>query len=95
MDMTESDITIRETAPGESAIILHHRRSMFRDMGEGTVEELDQMVEVQVRGWHGLWLMVPIITGWRWTLRAVSRAAAVCCSVRGRRIPKIHALSGR
>ncbi len=44
--MTESDITIRETAPSESAIILHHRRSMFRDMGEGTVEELDRMAEV-------------------------------------------------
>ena len=27
-------------------IILHHRRSMFRDMGEGTAEELDRMVEV-------------------------------------------------
>src|SRR5258708_22130900 len=44
--MTEVDITIREAAPSESAIILHHRRSMFRDMGEGTVEELDRMVEV-------------------------------------------------
>jgi GNAT superfamily N-acetyltransferase len=39
-----SDITIREAQPTESAIILHHRRSMFRDMGEGTVEELDRMV---------------------------------------------------
>jgi GNAT superfamily N-acetyltransferase len=47
--MTESDITIREAAPSESAIILHHRRSMFRDMGEGTVEELDRMVEVASR----------------------------------------------
>ena len=44
--MTPADITIREAAPGESAIILHHRRSMFRDMGEGTVEQLDRMVEV-------------------------------------------------
>ena len=44
--MTSSDITIREAAASESAIILHHRRSMFRDMGEGTVEELDRMVEV-------------------------------------------------
>src|ERR1019366_3866862 len=44
--MTQGEITIREAAPGESAIILHHRRSMFRDMGEGTVEELDRMVEV-------------------------------------------------
>ena len=44
--MTHSDITIREATASESAIILHHRRSMFRDMGEGTVEELDRMVEV-------------------------------------------------
>jgi GNAT superfamily N-acetyltransferase len=44
--MTHSDITIREAARSELAIILHHRRSMFRDMGEGTVEELDRMVEV-------------------------------------------------
>ena len=44
--MTPSDITItiREAAQGESAIILHHRRSMFRDMGEGTAEELEGMV---------------------------------------------------
>ena len=48
--MTTSDITIREATPSESAIILHHRRSMFRDMGEGTVEELDRMVEV-ARPW--------------------------------------------
>src|SRR5260370_8800532 len=46
MHGTQAGITIREAAPGESAIILHHRRSMFRDMGEGTVEQLDRMVEV-------------------------------------------------
>jgi GNAT superfamily N-acetyltransferase len=46
MARMRSDITIREVAPSESAIILHHRRSMFRDMGEGTPEELDRMVEV-------------------------------------------------
>ena len=50
MHGTQAGITIREAAPGESAIILHHRRSMFRDMGEGTVEELDRMVEV-ARPW--------------------------------------------
>ena len=48
--MTNSDITIRGATRSESAIILHHRRSMFRDMGEGTVEELDRMVEV-ARPW--------------------------------------------
>src|ERR1700686_1598581 len=46
MNGTKAEITIREAGPSESAIILHHRRSMFRDMGEGTVEELDRMVEV-------------------------------------------------
>jgi GNAT superfamily N-acetyltransferase len=44
--MTLADFEIREAGLNESAIILHHRRSMFRDMGEGTVEELDRMVEV-------------------------------------------------
>jgi len=45
-----SDITIREALPSELAIILHHRRSMFRDMGEGTVDDLDRMVVV-ARPW--------------------------------------------
>ena len=44
--MKHTDITVREATPSESAIIFHHRRSMFRDMGEGTVEELDRMVKV-------------------------------------------------
>ena len=64
MDGMQTDITIREAAPSESAIILHHRRSMFRDMGEGTVEELDRMVEVArpwlaralADGWYRHWL---------------------------------------
>lgn len=40
------DFTVREAGAEDHPIILHHRRSMFRDMGEGTVEELDRMVEV-------------------------------------------------
>jgi len=44
------EITIREARPEDLAIILHHRRSMFRDMGEGTVGELDRMVEA-ARPW--------------------------------------------
>ena len=48
--MTNSEITIREAAPSEVAVILHHRRSMFRDMNEGTAQELDRMVEV-ARPW--------------------------------------------
>jgi GNAT superfamily N-acetyltransferase len=38
--------TIREAGPDDLATIVHHRRSMFRDMGEGTVEQLDRMAEV-------------------------------------------------
>jgi GNAT superfamily N-acetyltransferase len=48
--MTPAEITIREAGPTESTVILHHRRSMFRDMSEGTVDELDRMVEV-ARPW--------------------------------------------
>jgi GNAT superfamily N-acetyltransferase len=44
--MKQAEITIREAVPSESAIVLHHRRSMFHDMGEGTAAELDQMVDV-------------------------------------------------
>jgi GNAT superfamily N-acetyltransferase len=45
-----SNITIREAESSEAEIILHHRRSMFRDMGDGTADELDRMVEV-TRPW--------------------------------------------
>jgi GNAT superfamily N-acetyltransferase len=58
MDEIQSDITIRKAAPSEAAIILHHRRSMFRDIGEGTVEELDRMVEVA-----GPWLARALADG--------------------------------
>ncbi|MGA9529364.1 MAG: GNAT family N-acetyltransferase [Terriglobales bacterium] len=51
MHKTErAEIRIREAGPADIETILHHRRSMFRDMGEGTVEELDRMVEV-ARPW--------------------------------------------
>jgi len=58
MDGKQSEITIREALASESAIILHHRRSMFRDMAEGTVEELDRMVEVA-----GPWLARALADG--------------------------------
>jgi GNAT superfamily N-acetyltransferase len=45
-----STVTIRLAQPDEQDIILHHRRSMFLDMGEGTAEQLDRMVEV-ARPW--------------------------------------------
>jgi GNAT superfamily N-acetyltransferase len=56
--MTQTDIRIREALPSETAIILHHRRSMFRDMGEGTAAELDRMVEVA-----GPWLARALADG--------------------------------
>jgi len=58
MSAKQIDITIREAAADESAIILHQRRSMFRDMGEGTVEELDRMAEVA-----GPWLARALADG--------------------------------
>lgn len=48
--MAHCEITIREAGPGDVEVILHHRRSMFRDMAEGSVEQLDRMVEV-ARPW--------------------------------------------
>jgi GNAT superfamily N-acetyltransferase len=48
--MDKTEITIREGGAADLETILHHRRSMFRDMGEGSVEELDRMVEV-ARPW--------------------------------------------
>jgi GNAT superfamily N-acetyltransferase len=73
-----SRLKIRKALPSEVATILHHRRSMFRDMGEGTVEELDRMVEVatpwtenaMARGSYHHWFAVvetqagsPVVTG--------------------------------
>ena len=46
----KTGVTIREAGLGDLETILHHRRSMFRDMREGSVEELDRMVEV-ARPW--------------------------------------------
>ncbi len=43
--MPASDILFRVATPLDRDVILHHRRSMFHDMGEGTVAELDRMVE--------------------------------------------------
>jgi GNAT superfamily N-acetyltransferase len=48
--MDKAEITIREAGLGDAEVILHHRRSMFRDMGEGEAEQLDRMVEV-ARPW--------------------------------------------
>ncbi len=48
--MDKTEITIREAGLADLETILHHRRWMFRDMGEGSVEELDRMVEA-ARPW--------------------------------------------
>ncbi len=45
-----AEMTIREAAQDDLETILHHRRSMFRDMDEGTAAELDRMVAV-ARPW--------------------------------------------
>jgi GNAT superfamily N-acetyltransferase len=58
MNKIGAAITIREATLSESAIILHHRRSMFRDMGEGNAEELDRMVDVA-----GPWLARALADG--------------------------------
>ncbi len=58
MDKKRADIRIREATASEAAMILHHRRSMFRDMGEGTEEELDRMVAVA-----GPWLARALADG--------------------------------
>lgn len=41
--MRDDEITIRSATVADAPTILHHRRSMFRDMGEGTADELDRM----------------------------------------------------
>ncbi|MFZ1132594.1 MAG: GNAT family N-acetyltransferase [Terriglobales bacterium] len=56
--MPPPEVTIRAATASESAIILHHRRSMFRDMGEGSADELDRMVEVA-----GPWLARALADG--------------------------------
>ena len=44
------DITIRRATPQDADTILHHRRSMFAEMKEGSGDELDQVVKV-ARPW--------------------------------------------
>ena len=43
--MAPSEISIRSATAQDCAVILHHRRSMFQDMGEGSPEDLERMVE--------------------------------------------------
>jgi len=56
--MPPPNLTIRKATMQDCATILHHRRSMFRDMGEGTPEELDQMVKDSAP-----WLTTALVNG--------------------------------
>lgn len=58
-----SDFTFRPATPADCDIILHHRRCMFRDMGEGTESELDRMVEA-TRPWLDRALADGSYRGW-------------------------------
>src|SRR5215470_3897457 len=48
--MALDGITIRRATARDCDIILHHRRSMFESMKEGTAEELDRTVQI-ARPW--------------------------------------------
>jgi len=48
--MPSTDLTFRVASLHDRDIILHHRRSMFRDMQNETEAELDRMVET-TRPW--------------------------------------------
>jgi hypothetical protein len=43
--MPSDDIVIRSANPEDSPTILRHRRCMFEDMGEGTRQDLDRMID--------------------------------------------------
>ncbi len=48
--MSQPNIRIRSATPEDCEVILHHRRSMFEEMKEGSPSELDRMVKV-MRPW--------------------------------------------
>jgi GNAT superfamily N-acetyltransferase len=48
--MPPRDLNFRTATLDDVPVILHHRRSMFRDMGNSTPDELDKMVEA-TRSW--------------------------------------------
>ena len=56
--MAANEITIRRATPRDCDVILHHRRSMFEEMKEGTADELDQTVAVARP-----WLMTALANG--------------------------------
>jgi GNAT superfamily N-acetyltransferase len=56
--MTQAEITIRVATMGDAATVLHHRRSMFRDMGEGAADDLNRMAAMT-----GPWLASALADG--------------------------------
>lgn len=60
------EITIREARPSDLAVIVHHRRAMFEDMGYQDVAALDAMeagaqpffAQALGEGWYRGWLAV-------------------------------------
>jgi GNAT superfamily N-acetyltransferase len=61
--MSHGPFEIRPATPDDCAIILHHRRSMFEDMQEGTAEDLDRMTEATAP-WLAMALAEGTYRGW-------------------------------
>ena len=57
------EIAVRVATVADARTILRHRRSMFRDMGQGTVEELDRMTAL-TEPWLGRTLADGSYRGW-------------------------------
>jgi GNAT superfamily N-acetyltransferase len=56
--MTLAEITIRAATAADAQTILHHRRSMFLDMGEAAADDLDRMAAMT-----GPWLARALADG--------------------------------
>lgn len=61
--MAASEVRIRAATSADCEIILHHRRCMFRDMGEGTEPQLNRMVDA-TRPWLDRALADGSYRGW-------------------------------
>jgi GNAT superfamily N-acetyltransferase len=57
-NVTQKKITIRTATVADATTILHHRGAMFRDMREGTADELDRMAAMT-----GPWLEQALFDG--------------------------------
>ena len=61
--MFSMDISFRPATSDDCEVILHHRRCMFRDMGEGPEDQLDRMVDA-TRPWLNRALADGSYRGW-------------------------------